>query len=170
MKDTEINMYTGTGFTTIPAPEWLLEAGRLYRPGGHWQDTLSVVLGSEQQSLNPEPIGANEYDFSFWHLETPGTYVEINSAFGPYERILVPEDVDWLPFMQMYLIPLLAAVSQMETVSQLQRLTNAAIAFMRHGEGNHIERHRGLSRIDLDNDEMRRHSAAFRAVLVRKDK
>jgi hypothetical protein len=48
MKDTEISMYTGTGFTTIPAPEWLLEAGRLCRPGGNWQDTISVVPGSEQ--------------------------------------------------------------------------------------------------------------------------
>jgi hypothetical protein len=170
MKDTEISMYTSTGFTTIPAPEWLLEAGRLCRPGGNLQDTISVVLESEQQSLNPVPIGANEHDFSFWHLETVGTYVEINSAFGPYERILVPEDADWLPFMQMYLIPLLAAVSQMETASQLQRLTDAAISFMRHGEGNHIERHRGLSRIDLNNDEMRRKSAAFRAELAQKNK
>ena len=170
MKDTEISMYTGTGFTTIPAPEWLLEAGRLCRPGGNWQDTISVVLGSEQQSLNPVPIGANEYDFSFWRSETLGIYVEINSAFGPCERILVPEDAGWLPFMQMYLIPLLGAVSQMETASQLQRLTNAAISFMRHGEGNHVNRVTGLSRIDLDNDETRRQSAAFRAELVRKNK
>ncbi|MFT4962294.1 MAG: hypothetical protein ACI92Z_003391 [Paracoccaceae bacterium] len=170
MKDSGISMYTCTSFTTIPAPEWLIEAGRLCRPGGNLQDTISVVLESEQQSLNPVPIGGNEYDFSFWRLETQGIYVEINSAFGPYERILVPEDADWLPFMQMYLTPLLAAVSQMETASQLQRLTNAAIAFMRYGEGNHLERHRGLSRIDLDNDGMRRHSAAFRAELLLKNK
>ena len=72
--------------------------------------------------------------------------------------------------MQAYLTPLLAAFSQMETANQLQRLTNAAIAFMRHGEASHIEGYRGLSQIDLDNDEMRRQSAAFRAELVRKNK
>lgn len=170
MKDTEISMYTSAGFTTIPAPDWLVETARLCRPGGNWQDTLSLVLESEQQSLNPVPIGGNEYDFSFWRSEAFGIYVEINSAFGPCERILVPEDADWLPFMQTYLTPLLAAVSQMETTNQLQRLTNAAIAFMRHGEGSHIERHRGLSRIDLDNDEMRRQSSAHRAELARKNK
>jgi len=169
MKDTEISMYTSTEFTTIPAPDWLVETARLCRQGGNWQDTLSLVLESEQQSLNPVPIGANEYDFSFWRSETFGIYVEINSAFGPCERILVPEGADWLPFMQTYLTPLLAAVSQMETVNQLQRLTNAAISFMRHGEGSHVNRVTGLSGLDLDNDKMRRQSVAFRAEMARKN-
>ena len=153
MNDSEISLYSGTGFTTIPAPEWLLEAGRPHKPAGNWQDIITQILGSEQQSLNPVPIGANEYDFSCWRSETLGIYVEINSAFGPYERILVAEDADWLPFMTTYLVPLLAAVSQMETASQLQRLTNAAIAFMRHGSGHHIERHSGRSRIDETRDD-----------------
>lgn len=169
MNDSEISLYSGAGFTTIPAPEWFLEAGRLCRPGGNWQDTITQVLGSEQQSLNPVPIGANEYDFSFWPTATLGTYVEIDSAFGPCERILVAKDADWLPFMSTYLVPLLAAVSQMETASQLHRLTNAAIAFMRHGEGSHVDRVTGLSRVDLDNDKMRRQAATFRAEMARKN-
>ena len=169
MKDSEISLYSGTGFTTIPAPEWLLEADRLCKPGANWQDVISQVLGCEQRSLNPVPIGANEYDFSFWQSEKTGTYVEIDSAFGPRECILILDDADWLPFMQAYLVPSLAAVSQMEMASQLERLTNAAIAFMRHGEGSHVNRVTGLSGVDLDNDKMRRQSAAFRAEMAQKN-
>jgi len=152
MNDSEISLYTSTGFTTIPAPEWLLEAGRVHKTSETWQDTITRVLGCEQRSLNSEPIGPNDYDFSFWQSEKIGTYVEIDSALGPRECILILEDADWLPFMTTYLAPLFAAACQMETASQLGRLTNAAISFMRHGEGNHIDRHSGRSEVDERRD------------------
>jgi len=152
MKDSDISLYAGTRFTTVPAPEWLLEAGRVCKTSEAWQETITRVLGCEQRSLNPEPIGPNDFDFSFWQTATLGTYVEIDSTLGPRECVLVPKDADWLPFMTTYLLPLFTAASQMQTASQLERLTNAAIAFMRHGEGSHIDRHSGRSQIDERRD------------------
>ena len=77
------------------------------------------------------------------------------------EQVLIRDPADWLPFMSAHLTPLLAAVAQMDTAHQLGRLTNAVISRARHGDGDHIDRCSGRSRIDEERDAA--HRARIRA-------
>jgi hypothetical protein len=43
-------------------------------------------------------------------------------------------------------------VAQMETAGQLERLTNTALSWVRHGDGQHVDRSSGLSQIDRQRD------------------
>ena len=79
------------------------------------------------------------------------------------EQVLVPDPADWLRFMSAHLVPLVAAAAQMETAHQLERLTNAVIAWVRHGEGDHIDRYSGQSQIDKERDAARQARLRARA-------
>ena len=80
------------------------------------------------------------------------------------EQVLVRDPADWLPFMSAHLTPLLAAVAQADTASQLKRIANALISYGRHGRGDHVDRWTGLSCID----EMR--EAEYRARRLPRDR
>jgi hypothetical protein len=46
------------------------------------------------------------------------------------------------------------------------KIGNAFIAWARHGEGSHVDRDTGISRIDLDNDRDRRRAVQFRRAMA----
>jgi len=50
------------------------------------------------------------------------------------------------------------------------KIANALIAYARHGEGSHVDRETGLSRIDLDNDRNRRLAAEARRAMAQAPK
>jgi hypothetical protein len=66
--------------------------------------------------------------------------------------IWIPEATDWMPFVSAHIAPLISADAQATIADTLWVLKNAAIAFFRHGEGDHVSRQDGLSRIDINND------------------
>jgi len=77
---------------------------------------------------------------------------------------------DWLPFLTQHLTPLIAVAAQSAMPDQQFRMTNAFTSWARHGDGSHVDRETGLSRIDLDNDRDRFLAAQFRQAMARSDK
>ena len=134
-------------------PEWFEQAVHISsseRVG--WQHAVSRAFGAEHQGLTVDATGPIGLDISFWQSPRHGVYVEIDSGLDMIEQVLIPELTDWLPFMSAHLVPLVSAAVQMETAHQIDRLTNAVIAWARHGEGDHIDRCNGRSRIDEERD------------------
>jgi len=157
MENDEIRTFTCEGFGSTPQPDWYREAVRLSADDRvDWHRALSQALGAEHKGLTPSPIDKMGYEISFWQSTDHGSFVEIDSECGLFEEVLIPDADDWLPFIATYLVPLLAAVTQMETAHQLERLTNAVISWARHGEGDHVDRYSGESRIDKARDAARR--------------
>lgn len=90
----------------------------------------------------------------FWQGPGTGFLVNIQNPIGTIEMVCIPEPADWMPFVSAHIAPLIAADAQVTIADTLWILKNAAIAFFRHGEGSHVSRHDGLSRIDLNNDRV----------------
>jgi hypothetical protein len=148
-----IRLYQQGRLSNIPAPGWLERAIDLScneRLG--WQASVTRAIGVEHQGLTAEAIGPIGLDVSFWRSPTHGIYVELDSHLDLIEQVLIPDPADWLPFISVYLMPLMSAVVQMETAGQLERLTNTALSWVRHGGGQHVDRSSGLSQIDRQRD------------------
>ena len=149
-----LRVFAAQRFTSMPIPPWLSEAIRLSCDEQlDWAKALSRMLDTEQQGLTVEPMGAAGIEINFWRSPLYGVYVEIETPLALIEQVLIPDDADWLPFMSAHLTPLLAAISQMQIASEIERLTNGVIAFARHGEGDHIDRSTGRSRTDMRRDK-----------------
>jgi hypothetical protein len=162
MMDDVIRPYEHGRFSNIPVPDWFeraVEISSSERVG--WQHAVSRAFGAEHQGLTVDATGPIGLDISFWQSPRHGVYVEIDSGLDMIEQVLIPELTDWLPFMSAHLVPLVSAAVQMETAHQIDRLTNAVIAWARHGEGDHIDRCNGRSRIDEERDAA--HRARLRA-------
>jgi hypothetical protein len=163
MTEETIRQFLAGQFTTIPVPDWLERGERLrVEQRLDREEALSRVLEVEQQGFTIAPTGPIGLEINFWHSFEEGVYVEIESGLGLIEQVLVRDPNDWLPFMSAHLTPLLTAIAQAATAQQLERLTNAVIAFGRHGEGEHIQRGTGESQIDETRD-----AAAFARVRSR---
>lgn len=144
-----IRAYEAGRFSSIRLPDWLERAGAISRSEKlDWHPAISEAIGAEHQGLTVDGTGPVGLDIGFWYSLQQGVYVEIDSELGIVEQVLIPDPVDWLPFMSAHLTPLLAAVSQAETARQLERIANALISFGRHEHGDHIDRWTGRSRID----------------------
>jgi hypothetical protein len=153
MMDDVIRLYENGRFSSIPVPDWLDQAVDI--SGSEeldWHHSVSRALGADHQGLTVDATGPIGLDISFWHSLRHGVYVEIDSGLDMIEQVLIRDPADWLPFMSAHLTPLLAAVAQMETARQLEHLTNAVISRTRHGDGDHVERCSGRSRIDEERD------------------
>ena len=74
---------------------------------------------------------------------------------------------DWLPFLSKYLAPLIATSTQSAVLQMQSKIANTLIAWARHGEGSHVDRETGLSRIDLDNDRNRRRAEQVRQAMAK---
>ena len=164
MTDETIRLFEAGRFSSIAFPDWLERAARISSDEKlGWERAISRVLETEHQGFTIEPTGPIGLEISFWHSTEHGVYVEIETAIGLVEQVLVRDPNEWLPFMSAHLTPLLAAIAQAATAQQLERLTNSLIAFARHGAGEHIQRGTGQSRIDEKRD-----AAAFARAKVRR--
>ena len=164
MTDETIRLYENGRFTNIPVPDWLERAVAISSNERlDWQNSVSRALGVDHQGLTIDQTGPVSLDISFWHSRPHGVYVEIDSGLEMIEQVLVRDPADWLPFMSAHLTPLLAAAAQAEAAHQIGRLTNAVIAWARHGEGAHVDRCTGRSGIDEDRDAAHRARLRVRA-------
>jgi hypothetical protein len=77
-----------------------------------------------------------------------------------HAEVWIPAPTDWLPFHVSYVEPLLMTHARIRRNDCPDCLTNALIAFARHGEGKHIDRLTSGSRIDHRQDEERRKRSA----------
>ena len=157
MTHETLRLYSRAGFISVPAPAWYHEANRLSEQEHlDWHRAVGRVLGAEHQALTDEPVPPAYLEINFWLSPAWGCFVVIETPLDLIEHVLVPDPADWLPFMSTYLVPLQAAIGQMAVAAQLDRLTNAVIAFGRHGSGEHIDRESGRSGIDARRDAERR--------------
>ena len=96
-----------------------------------------------------------------------GILVLIEDPLGLVEQVVILNPTDWLPFLSKYLAPLIATSTQSAVLQMQSKIANTLIAWARHGEGSHVDRETGLSRIDLDNDRNRRRAEQVRQAMAK---
>lgn len=132
-----------------------------------WHRALERVLDCEYTLLTEEGLISAGLEIRFWPSEMQGIFVLIETPLAVVEQIVILNPTDWLPFLSRYLAPLMAASNQSAMIALHGKIGNAFIAWARHGEGSHVDRETGLSRIDLDNDRDRRRAQQARATIER---
>jgi hypothetical protein len=158
-------------FHDVPAPDWYSEASRLCHEGRlDWHRALDRVLDCDGIPLTEEGMDGVWLEILFWPSAQVGIFVSIETPLGFIEQVLVPKRSDWLPFLTTYLAPLIAASTQSVVAELHRKMANAIIAYARHGEGRHVDRETGLSRIDLDQDRARRVTAQARQAMAQSGK
>lgn len=165
-----LRIYEAGSFHDVDLPDWYRQAERLCEQEHlDWHRALDRVLDCEDVPLTGE--GSSGWITArFWASASKGTYVLIETEYGWVEHVLIVNPTDWLPFLATCITPIIAATAQTAAADTQRIFTNAFIAWARHGEGTHVDRYSGLSRIDRDNDEMQTKALAFRAALARKIK
>ncbi|MFP1646648.1 hypothetical protein [Pontitalea aquivivens] len=163
-----LRVYESGRLYDVALPDWYKEADRLSREGNvSWHHAFTRVLGCYCVPLTDDGCQGGWVEVRFWPSEKVGNFVLIDTEAGIIEQILIPNPVDWLPFLTQHLTPLISAAAQAASAERQRKLTQAFIAWARHGEGSHVDRDTGLSRIDLDNDHDRRRAQQARAVMER---
>ncbi len=104
------------------------------------------------------------YDAGHFHdVDLPVWYHEAN-------RLCEEERIDFHRAFERYITTLIAASAQSAMAKLQGKIANALISYARHGEGSHVDRDTGLSRIDLYNDRDRRIAADFRRAMAQTGK
>ena len=168
MSFDRMRLYDAGRFHDTELPDWydaamhLSENERL-----DWHRALDRVLDCEHTLLTEDGLLGGAIEIRFWPSEIHGIFVLIETPLSFVEQIVVLNPADWLPFLSRYLAPLIAASNQSAMIALHGKIANAFIARARHGEGSHVDRETGLSRIDLDNDRDRRRAQQARAAMER---
>lgn len=157
MTDSPFNtlrVYISGRFEDVALPDWYREAEQIANTERlDWEDAISRALGADSIPMTHD----NEDGWlavRFWQGPSAGFLVNIQNPIGTIEMVWIPEAIDWMPFVSAHIAPLIAADAQATIADTLWILKNAAIAFFRHGEGDHVSRQDGLSRIDISKDRM----------------
>jgi hypothetical protein len=168
MSFDRIRLYDADRFHDTDLPDWYREAERLSETEHvDFHRAFDRVLDCEHTLLTEDGMLGGAIEIRFWPSEIHGTFVLIETPLSFVEQIVVPNAADWLPFLARYLAPLISASNQSAMFALHGKLGNAFIAWARHGEGSHVDRETGLSRIDLDNDRDRRRAQQARAAMER---
>ena len=160
----KLRVYEGGRFFDVDLPDWYLEAERLSQ--NECMDchrAFEQVLDCEYRPLTEEGMVSSGLEIRAWPSDRCGVFVVIETPLVLVEQILVPQPADWLAFLSTYLAPLMTASSQSAQVAVQSKMADAFISWARHGDGSHIDRETGLSRIDMENDRRRRLGERARA-------
>ena len=168
MSFDRMRLYDAGRFHDTELPDWYHAAMRLSEAERvDWHRALERVLDCEYTLLTEEGLISAGLEIRFWPSEMQGIFVLIETPLAVVEQIVILNPTDWLPFLSRYLAPLMAASNQSAMIALHGKIGNAIIAWARHGEGSHVDRETGLSRIDLDNDRDRRRAQQARATIER---
>ena len=168
MSFDRMRLYDAGRFHDAELPAWYREAVRLSETERvDWHRALERVLDCEHTLLTEEGLLGGSIEIRFWPSEIHGIFVLIETPLSFVEQIVVLNPADWLPFLARYLAPIIAVSNQSAMIALHGKIGNALIAWARHGEGSHVDRETGLSRIDLDNDRDRRRAQQARAAMER---
>ena len=152
-------------FHDVALPEWYHEACRISEMERvDWHRAFERVLDCEYTLLTEEGQVSAGPEIRFWPSEIHGIFVLIETPLAFVEQIVVPNPADWLPFLSRYIAPLIVASNQSAMIALHGKFANAFIAWARHGEGDHVDRETGQSRIDLNRDRERRRLERMRAA------
>lgn len=164
-----LRLYDTGRFHDTELPDWYHEAERLSQTDRiEWHRALERVLDCEYTLLTEEGTVGAGLEIRFWPSEMQGILVLIETPLGLVEQVVILNPTDWLPFLTKYLAPLMASSAQFASATMLARIGNALIARARHGDGSHMDRETGESRIDLDTDWKRRRAERLRAAAERR--
>jgi hypothetical protein len=149
MTDQTVTVYRAGSFSTEAAPPWMSAVHATEQEIENWDAALDRVLGKCVSRAAVEGIAWPVAEVVARRTPDGGYFVDMIAEEFSHAQVWIPDPADWLPFQ----------------VGSLDRLTNALIAFARHGEGRHIDRLTGESRIDEREDAERRQRtvAAIRA-------
>ena len=165
MSFDRMRLYDAGRFHDTELPDWYDAAMQLSESERmDWHRALDRVLDCEHTLLTEDGLLGGAIEIRFWPSEIHGIFVLIETPLSFVEQIVVLNPADWLPFLSRYIAPLMAASNQGAMIGLHGKLTNAFIAWARHGEGDHIDRETGQSRIDLKRDHERRRLERMRAT------
>jgi hypothetical protein len=168
MSFDRMRLYDAGRFHDTELPDWYHAAVRISETERvDWHRALERVLDCEYTLLTEEGLPGGALEIRFWPSEIHGIFVLIETPLAFVEQVVVPDPADWLPFLSRHLAPLIAVSNQSAMIGLHGKIGNAFIAWARHGEGSHVDRETGLSRIDLDNDRDRRRAQQARAAMER---
>ncbi|MGM0583958.1 MAG: hypothetical protein ACQEUZ_04850 [Pseudomonadota bacterium] len=166
-----IRIYDAGNLYDSELPDWYRKSERLSEEDRiNWHRALDCALDCVPTQLAGEGAVGGGLEIRFWPSDMHGTFVLIETPLAIVEQVLVLNPTDWLPFLSKYLAPLIMASTQNAMVGVQGKLANALIAWARYGEGAHVDRETGLSRIDLDNDRDRRRAEQFRQAMAQAGK
>jgi len=162
-----MRVYDAACFHDVDLPDWYREAERLSQTERiDWHCALERVLDCEYTLLTEDGTASTGLEIRFWPSEMNGILVLIEDPLGLVEQVVILNPTDWLPFLTRYLAPLIATSTQSAVLQMQSKIANTLIAWARHGEGSHVDRETGLSRIDLDNDRNRRRAEQVRQAMA----
>ena len=165
MSFDRMRLYDAGRFHDTELPDWYDAAMHLSETERvDWHRALERVLDCEHTLLTEDGLLGGAIEIRFWPSEIHGIFVLIETPLSFVEQIVVLNPADWLPFLSRYLAPLIAASNQSAMIALHGKIGNAFIAWARHGEGDHIDRETGQSRIDLNRDQERRRLERMRAT------
>ena len=163
-----LRVYEAGRLYDVELPDWHREAERLSEAEHiDFHRALERVLGCEYTLLTEDGLMSGAIEIRFWSGEVQGIFVLIETPLAFVEQVFIPNPADWLPFLSHYLAPIMAVSSQSAMAATQGRIANAFISWARHGEGSHVDRETGLSRIDRDSDRDRRIAERARAAIAR---
>ena len=165
MSFDRMRLYDAGRFHDTELPDWYHAAVRISETERvDWHCALERVLDCEYTLLAEDGLLGGALEIRFWPSKIHGIFVLIETPLAFVEQIVVLNPADWLPFLSRYLAPLIAASNQSAMIALHGKICNAFIAWARHGEGDHIDRETGQSRIDLNRDQERRRLERMRAT------
>ena len=164
-----LRIYDAGRFHDVDLPDWYHEAELLCdKERLDWHRAVDRVLDCEHTLLTEEQMITAGIEIRFWPSPVQGIFVVLETPLAIVEQVVVMNPTDWLLFLSSYLAPLIATSTQSAILEVQGKIANALIAFARHGEGSHVDRDTGLSRIDLDQDQ--RLAARYREADARTGK
>ena len=168
MSYDRMRLYDAGRFHDTELPDWYHEAERLNETEHvDFHRAFERVLDCEHTLLSEDSLPGGAIEIRFWPSEIHGIFVLIETPLAFVDQVVVPNPADWLPFLSRHLAPLIAVANQSAMIALHTKIANAFIAWARHGEGDHVDRETGQSRIDLDNDRDRRRAQQARAAMER---
>ena len=156
MTDETMMVYRAGTFTMEASPPWMCDIRAAAETLGDWDKAAYQVLGERVSHIVVGDGGWDEADFSARRTPGGGYHVEMMAGDSLHAEVWLPDPADWLPFNAVYVEPFLLARATIRQNDRIDRLANAVIAFARHGDGRHIDRLTGESRIDQREDWERR--------------
>ncbi len=160
MTDQTIIVYRAGSFSTEAAPPWMAALHAVEQEIENWDSALDHVLGKCVSRVAVEGVAWPVAEVVARRTPDGGYFVDMMAEEFSHAEVWIPDLADWLPFQVSYVEPFLLARATIQRNQVLDRLTNALIAFARHGEGRHIDRLTGESRIDEREDAERRQRTA----------
>ena len=170
MMSETMRVYDAGRFHDVALPDWYREARRIARDERiDWRFALERTLRCDRTWLTSEEAPGGRLEIVVWQSPTEGIFVLLEAPDNIVDQVVVLNPTDWLPFLSTYLAPLVAAATQRAALTVQAKIATAIVAWARHGEGDHVDRETGLSRIDLDHDRGRRRARPAHAAAARAD-